>query len=375
MFISKECFADSEIRAMIEQDGETGDCDITGAKEIVGYNTENPNRTFDLSDNLSEILYIYSPESELPKDFPVDRKDYLENILANNWSIFSDKVAKNRITTIVKAICKDAFPLDDARYHEKVGIKELSNPDYLSKICLTKDTDWESFMNSIKSINRFHSNHLNLEVLADLFKSESLLKIISPKDKVEFFRGRICGEQGCDTGEMGAPKKDETVAGRVNCQGIRCLYLANDLKTVVHEIKARDFEYVTIGSFSPRRKLQLINLSILGEISPFTAGLTFGFEWFAINMPILKKICFEIAKPLRRQEGELDYLPTQYIADFIKSQKFDGICYQSTLCDGGINYAIFDPKKFACNRTELLQINSVKYNYKQLSTESQVKNS
>ena len=77
----------------------------------------------------------------------------------------------------------------------------------------------------------------------------------------------------------------------------------------------------------------------------------------------MKKISREIAKPLRRQDSELDYLPSQYIADYIKSLGYDGICYRSTLNKSGVNYAIFHNKKFECIEVSLVHVNSVEYHY------------
>ena len=87
----------------------------------------------------------------------------------------------------------------------------------------------------------------------------------------------------------------------------------------------------------------------------------FNAEWFSINMSILKKISREIAKPLRRQDSELDYLPSQYIADYVKSLGYDGICFRSTLNREGVNYAIFDSKTFECVDVKLVHIDSVEY--------------
>ena len=87
----------------------------------------------------------------------------------------------------------------------------------------------------------------------------------------------------------------------------------------------------------------------------------FNAEWFSINMSILKKISREIAKPLRRQDSELDYLPSQYIADYIKSLGYDGICFRSTVNKAGVNYAIFDSKTFECIDVKLVYVNSVEY--------------
>ena len=84
----------------------------------------------------------------------------------------------------------------------------------------------------------------------------------------------------------------------------------------------------------------------IDKISPFLAGMD--FTQYAFNIEHFRKIKNEIAKPLRRYDSPLDYLPTQYISDLIKSQGIKGIAYQSTMIEGGLNYAIFDESLFTC---------------------------
>ena len=277
----------------------------------------------------------------------------------SDWSIFS--VSKEYVKRILVAICKDEYDEDSKIFTEKVGLEKLCDSDFLKRNCLTKESSWEKFTTSIKCINRFHSNHINLELLKAFFESPVMQKIISKGD-TEFFRARISDENGLKKDEMGPPPIGLITAGRVNSQGIRCLYLSNDQITTIHEIRARDFDYISIGKFRAKQELRIVDLSNLEKISPFSMDV-FNAEWFSINMTILKKISREIAKPLRRQDSELDYLPSQYIADYIKSLGYDGICYRSTLNKSGVNYAIFDNKKFECIEVNLVHINSVEYHY------------
>lgn len=83
----------------------------------------------------------------------------------------------------------------------------------------------------------------------------------------------------------------------------------------------------------------------------------------AVNKRHLRKISNEIAKPLRRHDKPLDYLPTQYISDFIKSREFAGIEYKSTMKKGGFNLAIFDESLFKCETVEVYDIKELRYDY------------
>ena len=76
-----------------------------------------------------------------------------------------------------------------------------------------------------------------------------------------------------------------------------------------------------------------------------------------------------MGKALRRSDSPLDYVPTQYIADFIQSithdgeHEYAGIEYRSTLYDRGYNLAIFDSSLFECVSTETIQIKDLEYHY------------
>lgn len=354
MLIGINCFRDIELRSIIGHPNIKGICGITGEIDVAVYDTDEDNI---IKDYISEILNIYSPASDLPNDFPIENLNYIEHILFEEWEIFN--TSRENIKCIIIEICKDIYTQDSLLFTEKVGMEKLCDSEFLRRNSLLRESSWEKFMSSIKNINRFHSNHINLELLNEFLCSPQTQRIV-PSDSDVFFRARISDENGIKKEEMGPPPAKKATAGRANSAGISCLYLSNNIMTTLHEIRARDFDYVSVASFKPCRELKIVDLSNLDNISPFSQG-SFDYEWFAINMSILKKISTEIAKPLRRQDSELDYLPAQYISDFVKSLGFDGICYRSSLNKDGLNYAFFDYKKFKCIDVQLYHIKSMFY--------------
>lgn len=359
MKIGIDCFKDAEIRSMIESEKKFSNCDISFTKNILIYDTDVDEY---LKDYFSEIIDVYTPEKYLPDDFPEVYKDFLCNFLYNDWNVFN--IDADKISLIIPKLCKEDHKVDSAIFTQKVGILSLCDPSFLEKYCLIKNNKWEDFKSSIKNINRFHSNHINLELLEKLLRSDMMHVVYDPKiNKLELFRARIGKYK--DTDDLLPPPPNIATAGRANSKGISCLYLASDLSTTLHEIRARDLDIITVGTFCLKKPIDLIDLSNLEYISPFRSD-DFDAEWFAINMRVLKKINEEIAKPLRRQDSEIDYLPTQYISDFVKSLGFDGIKYKSTLNPDGTNYAIFDRKKFKCREIKCYNIDSLIYNYREI---------
>ena len=102
----------------------------------------------------------------------------------------------------------------------------------------------------------------------------------------------------------------------------------------LHEVRAGVFDFVSVGTFRLKQDITVVDLRAITEISPFVEGLEYLDH--AINKQYLEKLNTEMSKSLRRSDSTLDYVPTQYIVDFIKSiehndmQEYDGIEYNST---------------------------------------------
>ena len=85
MRIGINCFEDVEIRSIIASRGRIGNCDVTGQKNVLIYDTLAEDSPADLAVLLSEILDVYTPESELPSDFPPICLAYIEEVLFSDW--------------------------------------------------------------------------------------------------------------------------------------------------------------------------------------------------------------------------------------------------------------------------------------------------
>lgn len=349
-----KCFQDTEIKAIINGLNVKGNCDFCGKKDTHIYDIEANKTITELFDGL---LDVYTPVSSLPDTFPKKNLDSLKNILHNKWSIFN--VEPDCIYELITNICSEKYKERPELFDGQVGILETIQEDYLEQYSVIRNFQWNDFVNEIKCKNRFHTNYINKDVLK-LF----LRKARKPyKAGMVFYRARICqNETGFDGSKMGAPPANLATAGRANPEGISCLYLSNTEKTTLHEIRAGVYDYVTVGEFILNKDIEVVNLAEIDKISPFWEDID--YTRLAVNIEHLRKISNEIAKPLRRHDSTLDYLPTQYVSDYIKSQNFDAIEYKSTMCQDGYNLAIFDEKLFQCNKVTVYDIKSLDYKYK-----------
>lgn len=360
MQIGLECFKDEQLCSMIESNGRIGNCDITYKKNCVIYDTDNDDY---LEEYFEEIIDIFTVAKYLKIDESDRRVRYLSDFLIT-WDMFN--VETGDIQKILIAICKNRYSIEENLFTEKVTIGELFSADDLERNSLLKTYTWEDFCYSIKHINRYHSQQVNFAQLDKLLEN---IRINIPKGSLKLYRARICDEKsymsGYLTTQMGAPPVQFASSGRSNSEGIQCLYLASDAVTTFHEVRAREHDHITVGVFEHNKDLDLVDLSLFDKIGPFSIP-DFDMVWFAMNIEIIRKIGNEIAKPMRRFDGLLDYVPTQYICDYIKHLGYDGIKYKSTLSSGGCNYAIFKQKKFECVDVKLVEIESTDFAWKEI---------
>lgn len=308
---------------------------------------------------------IYAPSSTLPDTYPKGETRSLIDDLRDRWNIFAE-IPRTQIHEILKSVCGELYASVPELFNGTVGIPELYDSSYLSSHALLKNNDWDAFVTEIKTQNRYHSRLINFDIL------ERYCSFIRKTYKVGdlFYRGRISERSGFPMSEMSAPPIGKSSEGRANARGITCLYLANNTETTLYEVRAGVFDFVCVGTFRLKQDITVVNLRAIAEISPFVEGLECLNH--AINKQYLEKIDFEMSRALRRSDSTLDYVPTQYIVDFIKSiehngnQEYDGIEYNSTTNPEGYNLAVFNPNLFECVSVNVYDIEKLKYDSKKI---------
>lgn len=60
------------------------------------------------------------------------------------------------------------------------------------------------------------------------------------------------------------------------------------------------------------------------------------------GLPLLERLGEELTKPVQPRSAPFEYIPSQYLCEFIKKQGYQGVIYRSSVSDG-INLALFDP--------------------------------
>jgi hypothetical protein len=335
------CFQDEKIRDFISEASiESGDCDFC---ESAAVDLLDPR---ELEEKFSRVVDIFTVNAD------DESAVLLHENWQNMWQTFNSQLEDRIHRDLLGAIFADKPDEYNPLLTQPVEIKEeISGAGEVEKLTET----WEQFSNEIKYENRyFLGEDINLELLKNLL---SFLTEEYPKGEY-FFRARTSDREGHDKDKMGKPPPGKkATAGRANPVGIPYLYVSNDLETVKYECRAQYLDFITIAKFEISEKINVIRLRGIDEISPFEEQIE--IEDFVKNREYLKRLEVELSKPLRPTDHKLEYLPSQYLCEFVKSLDYDAIEYGSSVHEGGINLAVFNDDKLEISDTEVHEVSSV----------------
>jgi len=158
-----------------------------------------------------------------------------------------------------------------------------------------------------------------------------------------WYRARIrSGEETYTIDKMGAPPKRLASHGRANPAGIPYLYLGSKPETAAAEIRPHTGETACVADFTIP-DIQAVDLRNPRKlVSPFILEDASAIGQLRADLPILERLGEELTRPVLPSGAAIDYIPSQYLCEFIKKSGFDGVVYRSSVSDG-INLALFEP--------------------------------
>ena len=203
---------------------------------------------------------------------------------------------------------------------------------------------WEKLREELMHTNRFF---LQTKLNEDRF-SNLLSHLLLEVDKIsnKWYRSRIQHtEKMYDINEMGPPPEGQSSPGRANPAGIPYLYLASDCDTAISEIRPHTGEIINVAEFTIDEGLKVLDLrNPRKTISPFTLSDEDEILLLRKDIKFLEHLGTELTRPILPKTAAIEYIPSQYLCEFIRKCGYDGVTY-STSVGTGFNFALFDDKR------------------------------
>lgn len=332
MNVCGNCFNDLEIKKFVETTSdEVGVCDYCKNQDVSILNLD------ELLDFFAEFLEIFVLDAEL--GIPI------LGLMDRDWKIFSENTNSEELLNNILASVE-------------LGIVNAQTPVYYIEEIVSCVNHWDVLKDDLKWKRRFLTD---VETIIDLGWDAIFYATTSLTNDKILYRARIHSQENSEvynSAKMGCPPREFATRGRANPDGIPYLYLSEHHKTTLYETRVTYLDEVSVGSFKLLEDKELLLVDFTNSSSPF---LSMGNIVDNAKSRLLQEaISLDLSKPIRRYDSHLEYLPTQFICEFIRYVTgADGIIFDSSLHKGGINYVIFSYDKFECIKVEKYHVTSV----------------
>lgn len=185
----------------------------------------------------------------------------------------------------------------------------------------------KQFISEIQYKNRNPRDLKTLELLDDL--STNPERVLTPGEKI--FRCRIInntsevnkgkGFFGYGPQESFVPPPEKTRDMRASYRYIPYLYCANDPYTALVEVRPRLGAQVSVATIQVNGVIRLLDFTMQSVPSKMTEA----------KKNLFSDLSILYSKPVTSDDDVLDYIPTQYIAEYAKYLGYDGISFRSSL--------------------------------------------
>lgn len=176
---------------------------------------------------------------------------------------------------------------------------------------------------------------------------------IHPLIKEDLERRKTTNYWGYNEKDSFLPPKDRVKGGRANPEYISYLYAADNEYTAMVEVRPYLDSYISIAAIKILDDIKLADFSnysyIIKDNKPFENAQAADY--------LIYHIMRDFQKP--NNNDMMQYIPTQYISEYIKSLGFEGIKFRSSLDIMGCNFAIFATEKCEPVNSKLYQLSDI----------------
>ncbi|WP_425864563.1 RES family NAD+ phosphorylase [Arthrobacter sp. TWP1-1] len=225
------------------------------------------------------------------------------------------------------------------------------SPEYVSHNL----PQWDNLRDEIK-----HKNRWFFTESIDMDRFGQLLDFLIISDLGEsWYRARLNVKSSpFALDEMGAPPHELASHGRANPVGIPYLYLGSDPETAISETRPHTGDTASVAKFSVPN-IKVVDLRNPREqVSPFLLSDSSDIGQLRVDIPLLEKLGEELSRPVLPTAAAFEYIPSQYLCEFMKKLGFDGVVYRSSV-GRGINLAMFQPQLVTSVSVSLYKVDRV----------------
>ena len=269
------------------------------------------------------------------------------SLIQGNWNLFSNLECGHKI-------------LNEALNQTQSAISNSDDLVEFSNEILENINYWSILKEQLKWERRYFTNidRLTEDLGWDSF-FESKTTVSSDET---FFRARLhqnSEEDIIPMNKMSSPPAKYASAGRANPIGIPYLYLSDNEETILYEVRASYLDEISVATFTKNEEYQ--NEIIISDFTEIPTLYHPNGVNRKIKSTLLKQlISRDLSKPMRRYDSELDYIPTQFICEFIKTfTNVQGIKFRSSLHNVGSNLVLFNQDTMKCRSVKKVQISNV----------------
>ncbi len=231
--------------------------------------------------------------------------------------------------------------------------------------------DFQNFEREVKFKNRFVHSDVVSEFLSNI-KRTLPMRERSVAERSILYRGQIGYEEyesegqtiisGFTASRM-KPAQYKGKEGRANPKGISYLYLSNDENTALAELRPYLGQHISSAQFQIQRNLRVIDCySVPQHYSYAMCFFNPPVSQVEITNAVWSMIHEAFTKPLTNADEASDYVPTQILAEYFKSEGFDGVCFKSSMGQG-YNFVIFNLDDAELRSCTVMETKSIAYSF------------
>lgn len=354
VYCCENCFDDSHVKRELQSRSTgVGQCDfcrsnsakIVRAQDLGNFVLEGVNRAY------SRVTSL-----EIPMSFP--RPSALKDILIDS-GLFSKRIRPSQRDALVQSLfanpVKPGESIEHASDYEylPIGFPYDGDPENDNPYSMA----WDMFKEFIKHGRRFIFLKEKQETWGEITappESEWLGTISSLFPLLEgtvplgtsLWRARVTDERFSRNPTnnlklIGPPPFRRAKNMRMNPAGISYLYVCSDLGTCLSEVRPEVGSTVIGGRFEVAKPLRIVDLART-PVAPQRSIFDSEYDWRqSLAASFMQGFCEDVSMPYKATDAEIDYIPTQILAEAVRNAGYDGLSFPSSQRKGGTNYTLF----------------------------------